>query len=151
MQSVVIISAGKLSKSYWQSAAAEYTKRMAGYCRFKTIEIKERGEDEKALKREAEDFKAAVPKKAIAVALCVEGKAIDSQSLADIVSDAAMQGKELCFLIGSSQGLDPQLKTWCEKRISLSALTLPHQLARVVLTEQLYRAFTIISGGKYHK
>ncbi len=151
MQAISILSVGKLSQKYWKDACLEYSKRLCAYCRFKVIELKERGEDATALRREAEDFKAALPKKPYVIALCVEGKQLSSQQLATVIKDAAMNGKELCFIIGSSQGIDENFKAECDERISLSAMTFPHQLARVVLTEQLYRSFNIISGGKYHK
>ncbi len=140
-----------MSKPYFKAAADEYEKRLKAYCKLTTTELKERGEDERALRREEQDFLDALPKKAMTVALCVEGRAITSPELAGIISDAAMQGRELCFLIGSSQGMTEQLKNRCDKRISLSKLTLPHQMARVLLTEQIYRAFNILGGGKYHK
>ncbi len=151
MQNILLLSAGKLSKKYWKDAATEFEKRLSGYCRFKTVEIKERGESEKDLHREAEDFKALISKKAYTVALCVEGKPLTSEQLAELVRKSAMQGQELCFIIGSSQGIDSDLKAQCNERISLSNMTFPHQMARVIFTEQLYRAFNISAGGKYHK
>ncbi len=151
MQSIQLISAGKLSKKYWKEATNEFEKRLSAYCRFKSIEVKERGENQKDLCREAEDFRVSIQKKSFTVALCVEGRPITSDQLASLIKQCAMQGKDLCFIIGSSQGIDEDFKKQCDERISLSNMTFPHQMARVILTEQLYRAFNILSGGKYHK
>ncbi len=151
MQSISIIAVGKLSQKFWKDACDEYTKRLSAYCRFKVIELKERGEGANALRREAEDFRSALPKKAYVVALCVEGNQLSSNRLATVINNVAMDGKDLCFIIGSSQGIDETFKVECDYKISLSTMTFPHQLARVILTEQIYRAFNIISGGKYHK
>ncbi len=151
MQGVNIIALGKLSQKFWKDAFNEYQKRLTGYCQFKVIELKERGEGEKALCREAEDIRSALPKKAYPIALCIEGRQLSSQDLSLLIQKAAMQDKEICFIIGSSEGIDDTLKKECIDRVSLSRMTFPHQLARVLLTEQLYRAFNILSGGKYHK
>ncbi len=151
MQGVSIVAVGKLSQKHFKDAVDEYKKRLSAYCNFKIIELKERGETAKDLRREAEDFRSSIPKKSLSVALCIEGRQISSEELAKLIDKAAMQGKELCFIIGSSQGLDEDIKKECDERISLSRMTFPHQLARVLLSEQIYRGFNIISGGKYHK
>ncbi len=151
MQKINILSAGKLSKKYYAGAADEYKKRLSAMCKLGCITIKERGETATDLQREADDFRSQLPKKAYVVAMCVEGKQSDSKQIADLLSTAAHSGKELCFIIGSSAGLCDTLKKESDLCLSLSKLTLPHQLAQVVLLEQIYRGFTINSGTPYHK
>ena len=161
MTAVNIICVGKLKEAYWRDACAEYSKRLSAYCRFSVAELAEarlgqnpsQGEIAAALAAEA---KSMAPyhgaKSALNIALCVEGIQISSEDLAGRISDGAVSGiSTVNFFIGSSFGLDPGVKSACDLRLSLSKMTLPHQLARVVLCEQIYRAFTIIAGGKYHK
>lgn len=161
MQNVDLICVGKLNASYFAAGVAEYQKRLGGFCNFRIIELPEvtiadkNASDkqiEKALQKEGEAILHAVRKGAYLVALCVEGKQISSEELASLLAQRAGSGAgDVTFVIGSSHGLDDNVKRAAQARISLGRITLPHQLARLVLTEQLYRACTINAGMKYHK
>lgn len=161
MQNVDLICVGKLNASYFAAGVAEYQKRLGGFCNFRIIELPEvtiadkNASDkqiEKALQKEGESILHAVRKGAYLVALCVEGKQISSEELASLLAQRAGSGAgDVAFVIGSSHGLDDSVKRAAQARISLGRITLPHQLARLVLAEQLYRACTINAGMKYHK
>ena len=159
MQSIDLICIGKMNAAYFAAGVAEYQKRLGGFCSFRIVELPEvqiadkNASDKqiaKALQKEA--ILASVRKGAYLVALCVEGKQVSSEELAAMIADRAMSGAgDMAFVIGSSHGLDDSVKRAAQARISLGRITLPHQLARLVLTEQLYRACTINAGMKYHK
>lgn len=161
MQNVDLICVGKLNASYFAAGVAEYQKRLGGFCNFRILELPETAiadknasdkQIAKALEKEGEAILHAVRKGAYLVALCVEGKQISSEELADLLAQRAGSGAgDVAFVIGSSHGLDERVKRAAQARISLGRITLPHQLARLVLTEQLYRACTINAGMKYHK
>ena len=153
------ITVGSLKESYLREAAAEYKKRISGSCRVEEIELKEyklpedpsESEIKTALAHEAKAILAAVPTRAYLIALCVEGKQYDSPELSDLLEKAGMEASELCFVIGSSHGLAPEVKSVAKLRLSVSKLTFPHQLMRVVLYEAVYRCCQISKGSKYHK
>ena len=161
MQNIDLICIGKLNMSFYAAGVAEYQKRLAAFCNFRIIELPEAAIDErhasdaqvaKALEKEAAAILAAVRKGAYLVALCVEGKPLSSEELADLIAGRAMSGAgDMAFVIGSSHGLADRVKRAAQARISLGRITMPHQLARLVLTEQLYRACSINAGLKYHK
>lgn len=161
MQNIDLICVGKLNASYFAAGVAEYQKRLGGFCNFRIIELPEASiadknasdkQIEKALQKEGEAILHAVRKGAYLVALCVEGKQLSSEDLAALLAQRAGSGAgDIAFAIGSSHGLDDSVKRAAQARISLGRITLPHQLARLVLTEQLYRACTINAGMKYHK
>ncbi|MGN0984834.1 MAG: 23S rRNA (pseudouridine(1915)-N(3))-methyltransferase RlmH [Gemmiger sp.] len=161
MQNIDLICVGKLNASYFAAGVAEYQKRLAAFCNFRLIEIPEAAIADKnaseaqigrALQKEGEAILAARRKGAWLVALCVEGKAISSEELAALLAQRAGSGAgDVAFVIGSSHGLSAEVKRAANARISLGRITLPHQMARLVLTEQLYRACTINAGMKYHK
>ncbi|MDL2324728.1 23S rRNA (pseudouridine(1915)-N(3))-methyltransferase RlmH [Ruminococcaceae bacterium OttesenSCG-928-A16] len=161
MQRITVIALGKLNSPFYAAGVAEYAKRLAPLCKFEMVELAEESIDEKtagpaaiqaALEKEAARILAAVPKGARIVALCVEGKPLTSEIFADYLNTAALSGAgDVAFVIGSSHGLSPGIKQKAALRLSISAMTLPHQLARLVLTEQIYRAFMIRTGSKYHK
>ena len=153
---LTVIAVGKLNAAYYRQAAAEYEKRLGAFCRVHVAELAEEPVAEKnagpavierALEKEGRAILAAVPKGAALVALCVEGKAMSSEELAQALEGQA----RLCFIIGGSFGLDESVKAASDLRLSLSRMTFPHHLARVMLAEQVYRAFTIQNGGRYHK
>ncbi len=160
MQRITLIAVGKL-QGFYADGVAEYAKRLRGLCRFEQIEIPEAKLNEKAsspaliasaLQKEAKQILASLPKGAKLAALCVEGKQIDTLTLSDTLRHSAVDGQgEWVFVIGSSHGLADEIKHIATLKLSLSAMTLPHQLARLVLTEQLYRAFCIQKGTAYHK
>lgn len=161
MQNIDLICVGKLNAAYFAAGVAEYQKRLGGFCRFRIIELPEaplpdknasQAQIDKALDKEGKAILAAVRKGAFLVALCVEGRQISSEELAALIAQRAGSGAgDMAFVIGSSHGLAPSVKAAAGARISLGRITLPHQLARLVLTEQLYRACTINAGMKYHK
>ena len=160
MLSITIICVGKLKERFYVDAANEYIKRMTRYCKPEIVEIREQRLPAEpslaqiiiALEKEREAILPHIPTGAFSVALCLEGQDIDSQGLSKLLSDCAGNGtSRLCFIIGSSYGLSSDLKSGADFRLSLSKMTFPHSLARVILLEQLYRAFKIIEGGKYHK
>ena len=159
MVNVTIITVGNLKEDYLRQAVAEYQKRLLAFCRPTVIELKEvklpdspsKGEIESALSTEGERILASIPPRAYKVALCVEGKQLSSEEFAATIEKATLVSSDICFIIGSSHGLAPEVKAAADLRLSFSKLTFPHQLMRVVLTEAVYRAFTIIKGTKYHK
>lgn len=161
MQNIDLICLGKLNAAYCAAGVAEYQKRLSAFCNFRIIElpeelIREKNASaaviEKALDKEGTAILSHVRKGAAIVAMCVEGKLVSSEDLAAFVSERALQGAgDIAFVIGSSHGLSPKVKQAAALKFSMGRITLPHQLARLVLTEQLYRASTINAGMKYHK
>ena len=160
MLDVHILCVGKLKERFYTEAAAEYVKRLGGYCRLTLTELPEerlpkspsRAQIDAALEKEAAAVRAKLPPNSSLVALCVEGKLCSSEELAKLVSDWSLSSaKHLVFLIGSSYGLHPSLKAQAWVKLSMSPMTFPHHLARVMLLEQLYRAFKIREGSSYHK
>ena len=148
MLGVRVICVGRLKEKHYIDACAEYEKRLSRYCAFDLVEVPETGD----LARDGAAVLAKIPAGAYVVALCIEGKLHSSQELAELVQQCAVGGKsKICFLIGGSDGLADAVKNRSERRLSMSRMTFPHHLARVMLMEQIYRAFTIIEGGKYHK
>ncbi len=158
-QTVRFITVGNLKESYLREAAAEYKKRLSGLCRVEEIELKEvrlpedpsESEIKKALSEEAKAILTAIPPRAYPIALCVEGKQMSSPDLSRKLEAVTAETGELCFIIGSSHGLAPEVKTAAKMRLSVSELTFPHQLMRVILYEAVYRCYQIAKGSKYHK
>ncbi len=157
---VTVICLGKLKEQYLKDACGEYLKRLGAFCCCKVVELApvrlpdnpSPAQIGAALKREAAQIKEKIPKGAAVFALCIEGKALTSEQFSERLQAAAVAGgADVVFLIGSSFGLDEELKKTAQFRLSMSPMTFPHQLARVMLLEQIYRAFQIASGGKYHK
>jgi 23S rRNA (pseudouridine1915-N3)-methyltransferase len=157
--SVRFITVGSLKESYLREAVAEYRKRLSGMCRVEEIELKETrlsdnpsdAEIRAALASEAKAILAAIPPRAFAVALCVEGQKMSSPELSRRLEAVTDETGELCFIIGSSYGLAPEVKSAARLRLSVSDLTFPHQLMRVILYEAIYRCYQIAKGSKYHK
>jgi 23S rRNA (pseudouridine1915-N3)-methyltransferase len=156
---VTVVTVGSLKEGYLREAVAEYKKRLSQYARVDEIEIKEerinnednRAEIETALSKEADKILAAIPKDAMKIALCVEGKQYTSEELARLIGDGNDRGGKIAFVIGSSYGLSEKVKKECDVRLSFSKLTFPHQLMKVILFESVYRSFTILAGKRYHK
>ena len=157
---VKLICVGKLRETYYIEAFREYAKRLGAYCRFECAEIPEQRlsddhaekEIAAALEREAAEVLRAIPPDAYLCALCVEGKQMPSEGMAELIAARENSGKpKLCFLIGGSYGLSDTLKRRAELRLSFSKMTFPHHLARVMLAEQIYRGFKILEGSRYHK
>ncbi|MBQ8321342.1 MAG: 23S rRNA (pseudouridine(1915)-N(3))-methyltransferase RlmH [Clostridia bacterium] len=159
MTNLTIITVGTLKEGYLREAVAEYKKRLSQYARVEEINIKEErinDEDDKteikaALDAEGEKILLAVPKGAAKIALCVEGKEYDSPALAALIGSLSDDCGKIALIIGSSHGLSETVKRECRLRLSVSKMTFPHQLMRVILYEALYRSFTILAGKRYHK
>lgn len=161
MQNIDLICLGKLNAGYYAAGVADYQKRLGAFCNFRIIELPEETIHEKnssqavidkALEAEGKNILSHLRKGSALVALCVEGKQMTSPQLASFLEDKALSGSgDVTFVIGSSHGLAPQVKQAAALKLSMSAMTFPHQLARLMLTEQIYRAFTITKGIKYHK
>lgn len=159
MTSVTVISVGTLKEDYLVRAVAEYEKRLSAFCRVENINLREeRIADEEnpaavaaALRAEGDRILSRIPAGAYTVALCVEGEELSSPALAERLGAAVDATGKLCFIIGSSHGLDGAVKRAARLRLSFSRLTFPHQLMRVLLLEGVYRAFSIRAGKKYHK
>lgn len=159
MAQITLITVGSLKEKYLTDAANEYKKRLSLFAKFDELELKEekisneddRAEIARALDREAERILAAMPRDAMKIALCVEGREYTSEELAALVGRGVDTAGKICLVIGSSHGLAERVKAACDVRLSFSRLTFPHQLMRVVLLEALYRSFTILAGKKYHK
>ena len=160
MQKVTILCVGKLKEKFYMDAAAEYAKRLSRYCKLELVELPEErlpedpspAQIEAALLKEATAIRAKLPSGAALVALCVEGELRSSEALARQMADWASQGVgQLVFLIGGSFGLHPSIKEAAKLRLSMSPMTFPHHLARVMVLEQIYRAYQINAGTRYHK
>lgn len=159
MQRVTILCVGKLKEKFYADAAAEYVKRLGRYCKVEIVELPETrlpedpspAEIQRALAAEAAAIRARLESGAV-VAMCIEGKTCSSEALAKKLESFALEGKSrVTFLIGGSFGLDETLKKEANWRLSMSPMTFPHHLARVMLLEQIYRACQIQEGTRYHK
>lgn len=141
MLRISVICQGKLKEKYYAEACAEYLKRLSA---FGAVEVVELAEDS--------DIAAKIPKGAYVIAMAIEGEKLSSEALARRMEKLALGGNSrLCFLIGGSEGLTEKVKREADMRLSMSDMTFPHHLARVMVLEQIYRAFTINAGTKYHK
>ena len=160
MFDITLICMGKLKEKFYLSAAAEYEKRLKGYCNFHLIELPEvrlpddpsPAEISAGLNKEADTIIAKIPKGSWFGIFTPEGKLLSSEELAGKLKDVKLSGKgSACFLIGSSFGIAPKIKQLADFKLSMSPMTFPHHLARIMVLEQLYRAEAIQSGSKYHK
>ena len=160
MQKITILCVGKLKEKFYADAAAEYAKRLSRFCRLEIAELAEerlpedpsQAQIDRALAAEAVRITERLPKGGALIALCIEGTELSSPALAERLRTMTVSGaSELTFLIGGSVGLDRSLKARADLRLSMSPMTFPHHLARVMLLEQIYRAYQIQSGSRYHK
>ena len=159
MIGVKFITLGTLKEDYLREAAAEYEKRLGAFCKIQIVQLKEErlpddpseNEIKKALEKEAVKINAEIPPRAYKIAMCVEGKQLSSEELAARLGEISERYGDVCFIIGSSHGLADSVKNGCDMRLSVSKLTFPHQLMRVLLLETVYRSFNILKGTKYHK
>ncbi|MBE6580778.1 MAG: 23S rRNA (pseudouridine(1915)-N(3))-methyltransferase RlmH [Ruminococcaceae bacterium] len=159
MLHIRLIALGNLKESYWRCAVAEYEKRLGAFAKVDIVELKEYrlpespspAEIAAALEREADAILNAVPQRSFLVALCVEGKQFSSPELTDQLSHVMRQNGALTLVIGSSHGLSARVKSAADLRLSVSKLTFPHQMMRVLLLETVYRSLSILHGTKYHK
>ena len=156
---LTLIAVGNLKEPYLKEAFAEYEKRLSAFCKFELIQIKEQKlpddpsqkEIDACLFSEGREILSALPQKAYKIALCVEGKQFSSPAFAEKLEEVAQGSSEIALVIGSSYGLSSEVKETCDLRLSVSDMTFPHQLLRVMLMEILYRAFQIQRGSRYHK
>jgi len=151
---------GKLRERFYIDAFNEYARRLSAYCKFECAELNETKlgdkpsdkEIENALVRESADIEKAIPKDAYVIAMCVGAKQLKSEELAQKINSLALSGRgKICFIIGGSFGMAESVKQRADMRLGMSEMTFPHHLARVMLTEQIYRSFKIIEGSRYHK
>jgi len=155
-----LICVGKLKEKFYADACGEYGKRLGGYCKLNVVELPEQklpknpslGEIQGALEREGDAIRGKIPANSSVVAMAIEGRMRSSEELAELISDwARSASKHLVFVIGGSYGLHPSVKAGAWRTLSMSPMTFPHHLARVMLLEQIYRAFKIQEGADYHK
>ena len=160
MPALTVLATGKLKEPFWQKAQEEYVKRLGAFCRVSVVELAEERLPEDpspaqisaALEKEARTLRARIPAGAFVCLLTPEGKKLSSEQLADRIGALRTGGRSsVVMVLGSSYGLDPTLKKQADLLLSMSDMTFPHHLARIMLLEQLYRAETILAGRKYHK
>ena len=160
MLNIKLVCVGRLRERFYIDAFNEYARRLSAYCRFECVELNETKlgdkhsdkEIENALVRESADIEKAIPKDAYVVAMCVGAKQLKSEELAQKINSLALSGRgKICFIIGGSFGMAESVKQHADMRLGMSEMTFPHHLARVMLTEQIYRSFKIIEGSRYHK
>ena len=160
MMNINFIVLGKLKEKYMKDFSAEYEKRLSGYCKLTVTELEpvklsdnpSQSEIQNALNKETQLIKAKIPKNSYVFSMCIEGKQMSSEELSKKLEDIALTGKNnITFIIGSSFGLSDEIKQLSDYKFSMSKMTFPHKLARIMLTEQIYRALSITNNGKYHK
>ncbi len=159
MLNVNIICVGNLKEKFFSDALSEYKKRLSRYCKFEVVELPEekiadnvtQSQIEKTLQKEGEKILSKIGKSDYVIAMCIEGKQLSSEELARKIEDISFSNSTVNFVIGGSWGLSPDVKSRADMRLSVSKMTFPHQLFRVMLSEQIYRAFSINANAKYHK
>ena len=160
MLTVNIICIGKIKESYWREAIKEYSKRLTAFCKFNIIELDEEKVNSNPndtqiktiLDAEGKRIISKLSKNSFVIPMCIEGKMLSSTELSEKISQVPLLGKSsIDFIIGGSWGLSDEVKSKADLKLSMSKMTFPHQMARVVLCEQIYRAFEISTNGKYHK
>ena len=156
---IALICMGRLKERYWRDAAAEYEKRLSRFGRYEPIELPDLPEpansspaiETQICKKEGEAILAKIRQDDIMIALCIEGKQLDSVQLSRKLTEYGDTGRRVVFVIGGSLGLSPEVVARAQLRLSFSPMTFPHQLARIMLLEQTYRAMKIAAGERYHK
>ncbi len=160
MMDLRLLCVGKLKEAFYTDAVKEYSKRLTPFCRLEILELPEQrlpdrpsqAQIQAALKKEGEHIAEKLLPGSVIVALCVEGKLLSSEQWAAKLQDWMVQGRsKLTLILGSSYGLHPDIKARAQLKLSMSPMTFPHHLARVMILEQLYRAFQIQGGSPYHK
>ena len=160
MLTVTLICIGKLKEKYLRDACAEYQKRLGAFCKLNILELSEfrlpdnpsESEIQRCIEKEGASILAKLPKDSFVIPLCIEGKPYSSPDLAKEFQKISVSGQSgITFIIGGSYGLSEEVKSLGKIRLSMSEMTFPHQRARVMLLEQVYRCFQINSNGKYHK
>ncbi len=157
---VDILCVGKIKEKYYTDAVNEYVKRLGRYCNIRIIEVADEKTPDKIsdsmldiiLEKEAGRLRGYIKDNALKAGLVIRGKAYDSYEFAEMINNAALYGKSyIQFIIGGSLGLHKSILSLCDEHISFSKMTYPHQLMRVILAEQIYRAYRIIKNEPYHK
>lgn len=159
MLNIKIICVGKLKEKYWQDACAEYVKRLGGYCNGEIIEVKEErlpanpsaADERNVVQAEGRSLLDKIGKSDYVIALDVKGRELSSEEIAGRIAEISFTHSSVAFLIGGSLGLSDEVKARADAKVSFGRITLPHQLARVVALEQIYRAFKINANETYHK
>lgn len=161
MLKINIICIGKIKEKYFTDAVAEYAKRLTAFCKFSVIELNEErirsntpneAQIAEVIEAEGRRILQKIGASDYVAAMCIEGRLLSSEELSETLDKAALSGKSTVdFIIGGSYGLSDEVKKRADLRLSMSKMTFPHQLARVILSEQIYRAFEISTNGKYHK
>lgn len=155
-----IVCVGKLKERYWTDAVTEYLKRLSRYCRMEIVELKEArlpdhaspAEEEQVKTVEGESILRSLSADSYVIALDVKGKQLSSEQLSEKIENLALEGRSTAdFIIGGSLGLSEAVRKRADFRLSFSAMTFPHQMMRVILLEQIYRAFKISRNEPYHK
>ena len=161
MLKINIICIGKIKEKYFTDAVGEYAKRLTAFCKFSVVELNEErirsntpneAQIAEVIEAEGRRILQKIGASDYVAAMCIEGKLLSSEELSETIDKAALSGKSTVdFIIGGSYGLSDEVKRRADLRLSMSKMTFPHQLARVILSEQIYRAFEISTNGKYHK
>ncbi len=161
MLKINIICIGKIKEKYFTDAVAEYAKRLTAFCKFSVVELNEErirsntpneAQIAEVIEAEGRRILQKIGASDYVAAMCIEGRLLSSEELSETLDKAALSGKSTVdFIIGGSYGLSDEVKRRADLRLSMSKMTFPHQLARVILSEQIYRAFEISTNGKYHK
>lgn len=161
MLKINIICIGKIKEKYFTDAVGEYAKRLTAFCKFSVVELNEErirsntpneAQIAEVIEAEGRRILQKIGASDYVAAMCIEGKLMSSEELSETLDKAALSGKSTVdFIIGGSYGLSDEVKRRADLRLSMSKMTFPHQLARVILSEQIYRAFEISTNGKYHK
>lgn len=159
MMSITVIAVGKLKESYLRDGCSEYIKRLGAFSKVNVIEIAEQRSSDNpsqaeildVISKEGKRIKERIPKGATVIPLCIEGKEYSSPDFSALFENIALESSAICFVIGGSFGLSDEIKALGKYKLSFGKMTLPHQLARMVLLEQVYRAFSISNNSKYHK
>lgn len=159
MIKINIIAVGKLKEKYLKDAVAEYAKRISAYAKINIIEVNEYrcsdnpspAEISQVLAKEGEAITAKIPKGSFVIPMCIEGKQKTSEQFSKDIEKVSIENSEITFVIGGSFGLSDGVKALGKEKLSFSKMTFPHQLMRVILLEQIYRALSISNNSKYHK
>jgi len=149
---ITLICVGKIKESFYREAVAEYAKRLSAYCTFSVIEVEDEPDSDLSKVREGEKILKNIKNGSYVITLEIKGKKTDSVGFSEMLSDLFVSGKsDIVFVIGGSNGLDAQVSSRADRKLSFSDMTFPHQLMRVILSEQIYRAFRIMRNEPYHK
>ena len=159
MINITLIAVGKLKEKYLRDAVDEYSKWLGAFCKINIIEIDEEkigdnpssAQIQNVIEKEGQRIIKKIPKSSNIISLCIEGKEYSSPDFSKLIENISMTSSSICFIIGGSFGLSDEVKKLSNYKLSFGKMTLPHQLARVILLEQVYRAFSISNNSKYHK